>query len=98
MGNARHPGIVDDYARTFRTLKGLSADVFLAQHPEIYGMADKMKRLKAGAPQNPFIDPEGYRRVVREAEGSYLRQLEQERSAPKEALVTAHASGTFDVS
>jgi metallo-beta-lactamase class B len=80
LGNPRHPGIADDYARTFRVLKELKPDVFLAQHPAIYGMADKMKRLKSGAPQNPFIDPEGYRRVVGEAETSYLEQLKRESS------------------
>jgi metallo-beta-lactamase class B len=81
VGNARHPGIAADYARTFRTLKALNPDVFLAQHPEIYGMADKLRRARAGARENPFIDREGYRRVVSEAEGAYLRQLQSETSA-----------------
>lgn len=79
LGNTRHPAIIEDYARTFRILKELKPDVFLAQHPNIYGMAEKLRRLKAGAPENPFIDPDGYRRVVNEAEGRYLKQLEQER-------------------
>jgi metallo-beta-lactamase class B len=82
VGNRRHPGIADDYARTFRVLKGLKADVFLAQHPSIYGMEEKMKRLASGAPQNPFIDPDGYRRVVAEAEAAYLKQLEREKAVP----------------
>jgi metallo-beta-lactamase class B len=81
LGNTRHPTIADDYARTFRVLKELGADVFLAQHPNIYGMADKLDRMRAGAPRNPFIDPEGYRRVIAEAEGRYLKQLAQERAA-----------------
>ena len=81
LGNARYPGIADDYARTFRVLKELKADVFLAQHPAIYGMAEKMRRLTAGAPRNPFIDPSGYRRVVDEAEALYLKQLAREKSS-----------------
>jgi metallo-beta-lactamase class B len=80
IGNQRHPGIADDYARTFRVLKGLKPDVFLAQHPAIYGMEEKLKRLKAGAPQNPFIDPDGYRRVVADAEAAYLKQLGREKA------------------
>jgi metallo-beta-lactamase class B len=79
IGNTRHPGIVDDYARTFRTLKALKADVFLAQHPSIYGMAEKMQKLKAGVTPNPFIDPDGYQRVIAEAEAVYLKQLGQEK-------------------
>ena len=79
IGNTRHPGIIDDYARTFRTLKALKADVFLAQHPSIYGMAEKMQKLKAGVTPNPFIDPDGYQRVIAEAEAVYLKQLGQEK-------------------
>jgi hypothetical protein len=44
-------------------------------------MAEKLQRLKAGARENPFIDREGYRQVVNEAEGKYLRQLKEETSA-----------------
>lgn len=80
VGNTRHPSIADDYARTFRVLKGLTPDVFVAQHPAIYGMADKLQRLRPGA-ENPFVDPEGYRRVVGEAEATYLKQLARERSS-----------------
>jgi metallo-beta-lactamase class B len=82
IGNTRHPGIADDYARTFRVLKGLKPDVFLAQHPAMFGMDEKMKRLAAGAQLNPFIDPDGYRRLVSEAEAAYLKQLEREKAAP----------------
>jgi metallo-beta-lactamase class B len=84
IGNQRHPGIAEDYARTFRVLKELKPDVFLAQHPSIYGMEEKMKRLKDGAPQNPFVDPDGYRRVVEAAESAYLKQLAQEKSSGRE--------------
>ncbi len=80
LDNKRHPSIVEDYARTFRVLKELPADVFLAQHPSMYGMADKLERLRAGATSNPFIDPEGYQRFLEEEEGKYLRQLEEERA------------------
>jgi metallo-beta-lactamase class B len=83
IGNKRHPTIAEDYARTFRTLKALEADVFLAQHPSIYGMAEKMQKLKAGAKPNPFIDPDGYRRVVADAEAAYLKQLEQEKQTKR---------------
>ena len=81
VGNARHPRIIEDYARTFSVLKQLKPDVFLAQHPTMYGMAGKMQQLKAGAGRNPFIDPEGYRRFVVEAESTYRKQLAAEKSA-----------------
>jgi hypothetical protein len=49
----------------------------------MYGMDDKLERLKAGAAENPFIDPEGYRHFVEEEEDRYLKQLEEERSASR---------------
>ncbi len=81
LNNKRHPSIVEDYARTFRVLKDLPADVFLAQHPSMYGMEEKLKQLKAGATANPFVDPEEYQRFLVEEEGKYLKQLEEERAA-----------------
>jgi metallo-beta-lactamase class B len=78
LGNTRHPGIVEDYARTFALLKTLKPDVFLAQHPEIFGMVGKRARMSAGG-ANPFVDPEGFQRFVAQQEANYLRQLTRER-------------------
>lgn len=80
LDNKRHPGIADDYARTFRTLKQIQADVFLAQHPQMYSMAEKQAAKQAGAAKNPFIDPEGYRRFVRAEEAKFADQLQRESS------------------
>jgi metallo-beta-lactamase class B len=87
VGNTRHPSIIEDYARTFRVLKELKADVFLAQHPAIYGMAEKVQRLKANPSSNPssnpFIDPQGYQRAVSDAESRYVKQLAEERASSR---------------
>lgn len=80
VGNVAYPRIAEDYARTFRVLKGLKPDVFLAQHPDVFGFDEKLTRLRAGAKQNPFVDPEGYRKAVQEGEDAYLEQLRRERS------------------
>ncbi len=47
----------------------------------MYGMDEKLEHLKAGASENPFIDPDGYRKFVEGEEGRYLQQLKDERSA-----------------
>ncbi|MGA3023473.1 MAG: subclass B3 metallo-beta-lactamase [Bryobacteraceae bacterium] len=83
MHNARYPGIADDYARTFRTLRALACDLFLGSHGSYFSMADKIARLKAGAMENPFIDPEGYRRFVDESEARFERLLAEETRARK---------------
>ena len=52
----QYPGIVADYRKTFAWLKTVKADVFLAPHAEIFDLAGKRARIKAGAP-NPFVVP-----------------------------------------
>ncbi|MBI2688788.1 MAG: subclass B3 metallo-beta-lactamase [Acidobacteria bacterium] len=75
--NAGYPEMAADYARTFRVLKSLQCDIFLGAHGDYYGMAEKYRRLKPGAP-NPFIDPTGYREYVSEREQYYLYTLEKQ--------------------
>lgn len=79
IDNRRYPRIADDFADSFRTWKGLPCDVFLADHGEFYGMKAKFRRLQSGASTNPFIDPEGYRQFVAEAEQRFREQLSNER-------------------
>lgn len=79
VGNTRHPTIIDDYARTFRVLKELSPDIFLAQHPNMFRMEEKVARMKAGD-ANAFVDPEGYRTFVAGQEKAYQTELQRERS------------------
>ena len=41
VGNAKYPGIAEDFARTFRVLKSLHCDIFLGAHGDYYGMEAK---------------------------------------------------------
>jgi metallo-beta-lactamase class B len=79
VGNARYPGIAEDYARTFERQKALACDIFLSSHAAQYEMH---RKYTAGAAYDPrrFVDPEGYRRAVEGAERNYRRQLAEERS------------------
>ena len=83
VGNTEYPDIADDYARTFRVLNSIAPEVFLAQHPEIFGYEAKRRRVSAGSGENPFIDPEGYRARVREGAQAYRDQLGRERAQQK---------------
>lgn len=81
VGNARVPAIADHYARTFRVLRDLKPDVFVAEHGSVFdleGKAEKARALQKGQP-NPFVDPGGYKRFVTKAEDAYLTQLRAER-------------------
>jgi glycerophosphoryl diester phosphodiesterase len=72
LGNSKYPDIADDFARSFRVQKALSADIWVAAHASQYRMEEK---LKAGS----FVDPGGYRQAVDQHEKSYLEQLARER-------------------
>ena len=79
VGNTRVPAIAGHYAQTFRVLHGLKPDVFVAQHGGVFGLEAKAERARAGGSQtNPFIDPEGYQRVLDRSEQTYLKQLRAE--------------------
>jgi hypothetical protein len=77
LNNMRHPSIVEDYARTFRVLKELKPDMFVARHPSMFRMEDKVAHLKGGD-ANAFIDPQGYQARVSSNEQAYLTQLKKE--------------------
>ncbi len=79
VANARYPKIAEDFQRSFTTWKTLACDVFLADHGDFYAMSEKYERLRAGTVTNPFIDPNGYRRFVADAERRFLEQLASER-------------------
>jgi metallo-beta-lactamase class B len=78
LGTRDYPNMAADFARTFRVLESLSCDVFGAQHPYFFDMEGKVPRLSGDA--NPFVDPDGYRRVIADAKAAYLKQLAGERT------------------
>ena len=81
VGNAAYPAIADDFAASFRKLKALPCDVFLAPHGLMFGREEKARRLKAGERPNPFLDPAGYRAFVVRSERIFLDQWRREREA-----------------
>lgn len=79
-GKPSYPGINEDYAKTFKVLKSLPCDVFLGTHASFYDGLGKAEKLRAGAKENPFIDPKGYRAFIEKREGMYKEQLAKERA------------------
>ena len=85
MNNPKYPNIVEDLTSSYKKLKALPCDVFLAPHAEFFGLAEKAARLERGEKPNPFIDPAGYRTFIKTAEEKFLKQLEQERKVLSES-------------
>lgn len=79
VDNPNYPGIVTDYQRTFQVLKSLRCDVFLAPHGNFFDLIEKSKLLEQGKKQNPFIDPQGYKRYIEDTEKAFQKELERQR-------------------
>jgi len=77
-GKESYPGIGSDYAKSFRVLKSLPCDVFLASHGSFFNLNSKRAALAKHPVENPFIDPAGYRAYVERAEQSYNDELRRE--------------------
>lgn len=73
--NPNYPDMVEDYRRTFRVLKALPVDVFLASHGKFYGLGGKYPKLGKGGP-SPFVDPAGYRAHVDLMEQAFYYKLD----------------------
>lgn len=73
--NPNYPDMVEDYRRTFRVLKALPVDVFLASHGKFYGLPGKYRKLDKGG-ENPFVDPAGYRAHVDLMEKAFYYKLD----------------------
>ena len=77
---ATYPGIEADYEKTFRVLKSLPCDVFLAAHGSMYSLAQKREAMSKNPARNPFIDPVGYQAYIARAEGVFQTELQKERA------------------
>ena len=78
VNNEKYPHIVDDYRRSFATLRKIQPDVFLANHASFFGMADKAAKARDGGP-NPFIDREEFARFLDRSWKALEAQIEAQR-------------------
>jgi metallo-beta-lactamase class B len=84
VNNPKYPAIAEDYAATFKKLKALPCDVFLAPHAGFFNLAEKSRRLAQGEKPNPFIDAAGYRSMIEQSERAFQQRLEAEGHRPSE--------------
>lgn len=88
VNNTKYPGIADDLAASYRKLKSLPCDVFLAPHTGFFDLELKAQRLARGEKPNPFIDAKAFKAFLEPAERKFLTQLsaEQKTNAADKAL------------
>jgi metallo-beta-lactamase class B len=71
-----YPGIRSDFERSFRVLRSLPADIFLASHADMFSMQRKLgERADARHPADPFIDRAGYLSFIDRAEERFREAL-----------------------
>jgi metallo-beta-lactamase class B len=75
-----YPGIVQDFQHTFSVLRALPCDVFLGAHGGYFDMLTKLKRYPQDGP-HVFIDPEGYREFVANAQETFEKALSKQEAA-----------------
>jgi glyoxylase-like metal-dependent hydrolase (beta-lactamase superfamily II) len=81
QGNPDYPGIAEDYARGFRTLREMRPDVVLAPHASFYGAEEKARRLLAADAGNPFVDPGLWNDLVDRQERAFRERLAEQKAA-----------------
>jgi len=82
VNNPEYPQIAADYEKMFRVLKQLPCDIFLGAHGGYYDMEAKFARLHNGG-HNPFLDSNGYKRMVSEKEQAFRSELAKQTAAEK---------------
>jgi metallo-beta-lactamase class B len=75
VNNPDYPQALADYERSFALWKALPCDVFLGAHGSFFELDRKWRLREEGARPNPFIDPDGYRREIAEAERDFRRAV-----------------------
>jgi metallo-beta-lactamase class B len=84
---ASYPGIAADFKQTFSVLQNLPCEIFLGAHGSYFGMQGKLDRIRAGATDNVWVDPEGYQAALAERKQDIEAELaRQSAAAPPRAM------------
>ncbi len=78
-----NPGIRAGFERTFATLRGLPADIFLTPHAREFGRYRKfLERQMAENSVDPFIDRDGYLELIDRYESRFRQVLAEQQRRP----------------
>lgn len=75
-----YPGMADNYRASFAKVRGMQADVFLANHDMFFGLHQKRARQLAGE-KDAFVDPGELQRFNSTMEAAFLKTLAKEQAA-----------------
>lgn len=80
VNNPKYPNIASDYEYTFRLLRSLPCDVFLAPHGSFFNLKSKVERLARSKKPNPFIEGKSYRDFLDRTEKEFVEQLSKQKA------------------
>lgn len=73
----QYEGIVDDYRATFEKTRGWRPDIFLTNHPELFGLEERRARQRAGD-ENAFIDRDAFPALMEKLEAAFEKALAEQ--------------------
>jgi metallo-beta-lactamase class B len=80
VGDPDYPTAAADFEQSFARLREMKTDVFLGFHVEMFGFAEKRKRLRAGD-RLAFVDPAELAAQVERHEKAFREELARQRVA-----------------
>ena len=86
-GDATHPDLSGGFRKTIARVASLKCDVLVAAHPSFSDLFGKAAAKTAGA--NPFVDPEGCRKLAASAGRNFEARLQRERDEKARAATAA---------
>jgi len=75
--NTTYPKIAEDYQHAIQKLQTLPCDIFLGAHAGYFDLDQKYALLKQGK-INPFIDPQGYIRYIKQKKNEFYAELNKQ--------------------
>ena len=79
VDNPKYPEIQKDFEATLATLRALPCDVFVGLHSWDFELPRKIKAREEDPSRNPFVDPEGYQRLLDRGQAAIRAQVEKQR-------------------
>jgi metallo-beta-lactamase class B len=72
-----YPGIKQDFAHAFATLRSLPCDIFLGAHGSYFDLLPKLKRMPAEG-KAVFIDPQGYSELIQDGQDAVEKMVKEQ--------------------
>ncbi len=81
IDNKNYINISQDFRSTFKKLRSVNVDIFLASHASFFKMSRKREKAENAAGRNPFLDPAGYLDFIDVTERAFEEKYERQKSA-----------------